>query len=87
MDEAITIQPGAETAGNVCRVQAEFEMFFFALLGLGKRFLDPAAWHELAEGRLSTLLLNLLALFGGGEWRGLSRVRMAAHPLVVPTVE
>jgi hypothetical protein len=28
-------------------------MFFFALLGLGECFFDPAAWHELAEGRLN----------------------------------
>jgi hypothetical protein len=53
MDEAIAIQPGAETAGNARRVKAEFEMFFFALLSLGKWFFDPAAWHELAEDRLS----------------------------------
>ena len=87
VDEAIAIQPGAETAGNACRVKAEFEMFFFALLGLGKCFFDPAAWHELTARRLSTLLFNLLALFGGGEWGGLSRIRVAAHPLVVPAVE
>jgi hypothetical protein len=28
-------------------------MFLFALLGLSQRFFDPAAWHELAEGRLN----------------------------------
>src|SRR5215831_16519774 len=50
MDKAIAIQPGAETAGDACGVEAEFEMFLFALLGLSQRFFDPAAWHELAEG-------------------------------------
>jgi hypothetical protein len=53
VDEAIVIQPGPETAGNARRVKTEFEMLFFALLGLGKCFFDPAAWHELAEDRLS----------------------------------
>src|SRR5262249_51656768 len=50
MDEAIAIQPGAETAGDACGVKAEFEMFLFALLGLSQRFFDPAAWYELEEG-------------------------------------
>jgi hypothetical protein len=49
VDEAIAVQPGAETAGNAGRVKAEFKMFFFALLGLGKCFFDPRAWHELTE--------------------------------------
>jgi hypothetical protein len=52
VDEAVVIQPGPET-GNARRVKTEFEMFFFALLGLGKCFFDPAAWHELVEGRLN----------------------------------
>src|SRR5262245_55452540 len=51
MDEAIAIQTGAETAGDARGVKAQFEMFFFALLGLGECFFNPAAWHELAEGR------------------------------------
>ena len=87
VDEAIAVQPGAETAGNAWRVKAEFEVFLFSLLGLAKRFFDPARWHDLAEGQLSTLFLNLLLLFGGGQWRGLAGVRMTAHPFVIPTVE
>jgi hypothetical protein len=62
-------------------------MFLFPLLGLAECFYDPAAWHDLAEGRFSTLLLNLLPLFGGGERRGFPGIRMATHPFVIPTVE
>src|SRR5262245_64784345 len=51
MDEAIAIQPGAETAGDACGVKAEFEMFLFALLGLSKRFFYLADWYEVAVGR------------------------------------
>src|SRR5262245_40318287 len=87
MDEAIAIQPGAETAGNACGIKAEFEMFLFALLGLSKCFLDPAAWHELAEGDGLTLLFDLLAFFGCGQRGGLSRIRVAAHAFVIPAVE
>ena len=30
VDEAIAVQAGAETAGNVVRVETDFEMFFFS---------------------------------------------------------
>ena len=86
MDEAIAIQPGAETAGNARRVKAEFEMFFLRCWVLVSAFLTLRRGMSWQRTGLA-LLFSLLALFGGGERGGFSRIRVAAHPFVVPAVE
>ena len=84
MDEAIAIQPGAETAGNARRVKAEFEMFFLRCWVLVSAFLT------LRRG-MSWQRTGLALLLAGALWRRragwFSRIRVAAHPFVVPAVE
>src|SRR5688572_22881521 len=46
VDEAIAVQSGAEMAGNVGRVETDFEVFFFSFLGGCERPLRPSRRHN-----------------------------------------
>ena len=90
MHEMIVLEAGSCWTCYISSLEAEFEMLFFSLLGLGEGLFNPWAWHDLkkaVEGEKSTLLLNLSMLLSHGERSRFSRIRVAVHPFIVPAVK
>ena len=70
VNEAIAVETGAGMAADTLGVETDFQMLFFARLGFGEGFTDPAAWHGPEKQRGSALLFRFLALFGRADRRG-----------------
>ena len=87
MNEAVRFKSCARRARNAFRIEAEFQVFFFALLSFGEGVLIAAVWHDDRGLANSTLLFCRLALFNGGERGGFRRIGVAAHTFIVPAME
>ena len=59
VDEAIAVQARARCARDALGIEADFEMLFFAFLGFGEGFVDPAAWHVARSDREITAAFSL----------------------------
>src|SRR5262249_31937289 len=87
VNKSIELETRARRARHRFRVKTELKMLLFAALSFGQSGFDLAARHSGAPVAGLPLFFCGLALFDRSKRGRLRRIRVAAHPLVVPTME
>ncbi len=86
----IMLETGPGRTGDILSIKTKLEVLPFSLLGFGEGLFNPWTSHDLkraVDGGKSTLLLGLSMLFGDDKRRWFYRIRVAAHPFIVPPVK